>query len=553
MNKRKFWRLIPMITLAALLAACGPNSRFTELASPIISAIEPVTIDPSATLATPVALTPENGFQTLPEDEQDTFRIALPDNIDTFDPLFTQTAVNVLPYMMETLTRLSSYGEVEPQLAFSWGISEDGLTYTFNLQTGVFFSDGTPFNADAVKFNLERLQALRPPMISNTVVENLREIEIVDDYQIKLHLNAPSSDLLMALSDIHLSMLSPASMPLGTEAYENIDLLTPYGTGPFILYEYNGTDRLVLHRNLNYWNYAPSSDIIIIQFIPDVLMRENMLLNNEIDLTVDLPPEDVNILTGYDTVVVEEGEPFRQVFIGIDTSRPFMDNAPVRQALNYAMDQQAIVNDIMKGRALTSTSPIPEGFIGSCQASLPYTQDLGKATSLLNQVGIPQNMPLKLILPAGRIQQGEQVAEAAANYLRAVGFQVTVEALDWDSYLAALSAPYEERDYDLYLFEWSGSIPHSNDTLQLLRSDSPLNGSHYSNPEVDTWIRSASSTLDEDEADDLYCNLSQFIWQDAPWIFLYQQDDPVIYSTRFTNITTLPGKRFQAIYAESIE
>jgi peptide/nickel transport system substrate-binding protein len=553
MNKRLFWRLIPMITLAALLTACGPNSRFTELASPVISAIQPVTIDQSATLATPVALNPDKAFQTLPEDQQDTFRIALSENIDSFDPLFAQTSVSVLPFMMETLTRLSSYGEIEPLLAFSWEISEDGLTYTFNLQTGVFFSDGTPFNADAVKFNLERFQALNPPMISSTVAKNLREIEIVDDHQIKLHLNAPSNDLLMALSDVHLSILSPASIPPESEDYKNIDLLTPYGTGPFILYEYNGIDRLTLHRNLNYWNFAPTNDIIIIQSIADVLMRENMLLNNEIDLTVDLPPEDVNILTDYDTVVVQEGQPFRQVFIGINTSRPFMDNAPVRQALNYAMDQQAIVNDIMKGRALTSTSLIPQGFIGSCQANPPYTQDLGRAASLLNEVGIPQNMPLKLILPAGRIQQGEQVAEAAANYLRAVGFQVTVEALDWESYMAALNAPYEERDYDLYLFEWAGNIPHSNDTLQLLRSDSPLNASLYSNPEVDAWIRSASSMLDEDEANDSYCNLSQFIWQEAPWIFLYQQDDPVIYSTRFTNIGTLPGKRFKAIYAEPIE
>ncbi|MDX9865789.1 MAG: ABC transporter substrate-binding protein, partial [Anaerolineaceae bacterium] len=505
-----------------------------------------------ATQATPVALQSDSGLQTLPEGEQDTFRIALPENIDTFDPLFTQNAVNVLPFMMETLTRLSSYGEVEPLLAFSWDISEDGLIYTFNLQTGVFFSDGTPFNAEAVKYNLERFQTLNPPMVSRTVMENIREMEVIDDHQIRLHLHAPSNDLLMALSDVHLSILSPASIPSDTEAYNNISLLTPYGTGAYMLAEYNGTDRLVLHRNLNYWNFAPFNDIIIIQSIPDVLLRENMLLNNEMDLIVDLPPEDVNILAGYDTVVVQEGEPFRQVFIGINTTRPFMDNAPVRQALNYAVDQQVMVDNILQGRAVTSTSPVPQGFIGACQASPPYTQDLELAASLLDQVSTPRNMPLKLILPAGHIQQGEQIAEAAANNLRTLGFQVTVEALDWETYLAALKAPYEERDYDLYLFEWAGHVPHSNDTLQLLRSDSPLNASHYNNPDMDTWIRSAAGAS-QDEAEELYCSLSQFIWQDAPWIFLYQQADPVIYSTRFTNIETLPGQRFRAIYAEPTE
>ncbi len=268
MSKRIFWRLILMITLAALLAACKPGSQLTELASPVISAIQPVTIDESANQATPVSLQPESGLQALPEGEQDTFRIALAENIDTFDPLLTQNAVNVLPYMMETLTRLSSYGEVEPLLAFNWEISEDGLSYTFNLQTGVFFSDGTPFNAEAVKFNLERFQTINPKMVSRTVIENIREIEIVDDYQIKLHLHAPSNDLLMALSDVHFSILSPASIPPESEDYNNIGLLTPYGTGPYMLAEYNGTDRLTLHRNLNYWNFVPSNDIIIIQIHP---------------------------------------------------------------------------------------------------------------------------------------------------------------------------------------------------------------------------------------------------------------------------------------------
>jgi peptide/nickel transport system substrate-binding protein len=552
MRKRLFWQLIPVMILAALLAACSPSSKLTELASPVISAIQPVTIDESANLATPESLNADSSQQALPEDEQDTFRIALPENIDTFDPLFSKNAVNVLPFMMETLTQLSTYGEVEPLLASDWEISEDGLTYTFDLQTGVFFSDGSPFNAEAVKFNLDRFQTLNPPMVSRTLIDNLREIEIIDDHQIKIHLHASSNDLLMALSDVHLSILSPASIPVESDAYPNIGLLTPTGTGAFILSEYNGLDRLVLHRNTNYWSFDPSIDIINIQAIPDTLLRENMLLNNEIDLTVQLPPEDVNILTGYDTIIVEEGEAFRQVFIGINTSRPFMDNAPVRQALNYAVNQQAIVNDIMDGRALTSTSPIPEGFVGACQASLPYTQDLALAASLLNEVGIPQNMPLTLILPAGRIIHGEQVAEAAANNLRALGFQVKVEALDWESYLAAFNAPREEQIYDLYLFEWAGHVPHSNDTLQLLLSGSPLNASHYSNPEVDGWIRSAASA-DEDEAEDLYCDLSQFIWQDAPWIFLYQQDDPIAYSTNFTNIETLPGQRFSAIYAEILE
>jgi|GEM_PF-533948 len=553
MRNQLIRRLIPFLLLTILLAACKPSSQLTELASPVISAIQPVTIDESATLATPVPLD-EGSVQPLPEGEQDTFRIAIPENIDTFDPLFTQNAVNVLPYMLETLTRLSESGEVEPLLAFGWEISEDGLSYAFELQSGVFFSDGTPFNAEAVKFNLERLQALNPPMISRTVMTNIREMEIIDDYHITIYLNAPSSDFLMALSNVHLSMLSPSSISPETEDYNNIGLLTPIGTGPFVLYEYNGIDNLVLHRNPDYWNFTPYLDIITIQSVPDFLARENMLVNGEIDLTLDLPPDDFNILTEYENMVVQEGELFRQVFIGININRPFMDDVRMRHALNFAIDQDYIVAEILKDRALTSTSPVPENFLNACQAGLPYTQNLEMAASLLTDgLEVPQNMPLTLILPAGEIQQGEAIAEAAANNLRSLGFQVTVQALDWDSYVAAFSAPREEQIYDLYLFEWTGHVPHANDTFQLLLSDSPLNASHYTNPDVDAWIRSAAASLDEDETEELYCTLSQFVWQDAPWIFLYQQDDPVVFSSRFTNIEVLPGGRFSVAFAESLE
>lgn len=552
MNKRIFLRLIPMVVLAALLAGCGPQSPINDLVSPVISAIQPVTIDDTATQATPVPLTPDNTLEELPEGEQDTFRIALPENIDTFDPLFTQNAVNVLPYMMETLTRLSPTGEVQPLLAFGWEISEDGLTYTFDLQTGVFFSDGTPFNAQAVQFNLERFQALNPSMISRTVIDNIREIEVVDDHQLKLHLIAPANDLLIALSDVHLSILSPDSIPPESDAYSNIGILTPVGTGPYKLTEYDGVNHLSMQRNLNHWGSPPYYDIINIQFIPDAATRKNMLLNGEIDLTLGLPTTDLGMLSENASLIVQEGEPFRQVFIGINTTRPYLNTVQVRQALNYAIDQQGIVNNVLQGYALSSTSPIPEGFLGACQANLPYTQDMALAASLLNEAAIPQDMALKMILPAGRILQGQEVAEAAAEYLRGVGFQVTIEALDWETYLAALAASPEESEYDLYLFEWPGHIPHSNDTLQLLRSNNPLNASHYSNPEVDEWIRSAHS-IDEDEAEELYCSLSQFIWQDAPWIFLYQQDDPIVYGAQFTNIEVVPGQRFWAIFSEPLQ
>lgn len=558
MKKSSFWQTklvlsLLLLSAAALLAGCGPQSTFNDLLSPVTSALQPAPPSNPTAVPTPVSLAPVTTLMPLPADEQDTFRIALPEAVDTFDPLFSQTAMNVLPYLAETLTRLSASDEVLPLLILSWQISEDGLSYTFYLQQGVFFSDGTPFNAAAVQYNLERFRALNPPMISRTAIQNISEISVVDDHTMTLRLNAPANDLLMALSDIHLAILSPASIPLNSEAYRNLALNTPVGTGPYLLAEFAAADHLRLQRNLNYWGPPPYHDIVEIQFVPDAEMRKSMLLNNQIDLTLGLPYTDLDMLASQPGLSVQRGQPYRQVFMGINTIRPNLGNFQARQALNYAIDQAGIVNNVLQGFGQPSTSPMPAGFLGACQATLPYTQDTEQAISLLNTAGVPETQALKIILPAGRIPQGEQVAEAVAESLRAVDFPVSVEALPWDDYLAALNAPPEESDYDLYLFEWQGSIPHSNYTLQLLETGNPLNASHYSNPQLDEWIRTASSSLDEGDAEDLYCNISQVIWQDAPWIFLYQQDDPVVYSAKFVNIEVLPGQRFRAIFAEPIE
>jgi peptide/nickel transport system substrate-binding protein len=553
MKKRILWRRITVVILAAFLAGCGPKSPVDDLLAPVVSAIQPGPNPNAALQAPPVALTPAAVLPTLPEGENATFRIALPDTVDTFDPLLTQNAINILPYMVETLTRLSPTGEVLPLLAFGWQISEDGLTYTIDLQQGVFFSDGAPFNAQAVQYNLERFQALQPPMVSRTAIENISEIEMVDEHQVKLHLSSPANDLLMALSDIRLAMLSPGSLPISGKFYDNIELNTPVGTGPYLLAEFVPGDHLNLQRNTSYWSSPPYHDIVNFQFVPDAETRKNMLLNGQTNLTLGLPLADLKTLAEMPGLVVQHGEPYRQVFMGINTARPNLDNQQTRQALNYAIDQQGLVSNVLLGAARPSTSPMPDDFLGACQASLPYTQDVAQSISLLNAAGVPEDRALKIILPAGRIPQGEQVAEAVAEYLRGVEFPVTVEALEWDAYLAALSAPPAESDYDLYLFQWPGSIPHSNYTLQLLKSGSPLNASHYSNPQVDEWLRSAESSLDEGDVEDLYCNLSQVIWQDAPWIFLYQQDDPIVYAANFANIEVLPGQRFRAIFSEPMQ
>lgn len=537
MSKRILFSTLCLGLIFSLLAACTPAATPAP-AGP--------TQPPAAAPTQPPA--PAATEPTGPQ----VFRVAISTNIDTFDPHGTRSfaVANVVDFMVDTLIKADVDGNIVPWLAESWEYADEGKEIIFHLRDGVEFSDGTPFDAEAVKYNLDRFND--PEVLSATKFPyNLvKETIVVDPLTVKFRLDAPSNQLLPAFSNTNIAMISPASIPAGSEAYIALGDQAPVGSGPYVLKEYVKDDHVTVTRNPNYWGEPPYYDEFEFYIVPEAATRESLLLSGEVDLAVAPPITDLPALETNPDVVVMKGISNRVIFLGINTTHEYLKDPKVRQALNYAIDKEAIVKNVLLGNAEAVVSPMPKGFFGFCETQPVYTYDPEKAKAMLEEAGVPEGLELRFYSSTGRYLQDFQVSEAVAGYLGKVGIQANVQTTDWGSYMSLLTGKQpEEVATDLYFLGWAGGYPHGSHTMTMFQTGTFFNAGFYSNPEVDELVQLADSTADMDQSAEYYCQANQTVWEEAPWIFLYQQGYPVIHSAGVTGIIVLPSEKFDLFSA----
>ena len=214
-------RIVSVLLVIFILAACAPTATQPPAPEPTkqVEATAPQQPQPQPTQAPPTVEPTQAPAEPTESMEPKVLRIAISTNIDTFDPHLTRSfaVANVVDYMVETLVNANVNGEIVPVLAESWETSEDGKEITFFLRSGVMFSDGTPFNAEAVKYNIERFQDENLANTKNPY-DKITEVIVVDENTVKLRMEKPSSELLPAMSNTNIAMLSPASIPQDGEA-----------------------------------------------------------------------------------------------------------------------------------------------------------------------------------------------------------------------------------------------------------------------------------------------------------------------------------------------
>lgn len=484
--------------------------------------------------------------------EPTTFRIAVGIDPDTLDPaLFTTTTVaNIVEYMAETLLTTDKDGNPVPQLATSWDISDDNLEYTIHLREGVTFHDGTPMDAEAVKWNLDRALdpnvkvAIRGPLTA------IKEVEVVDDHTVKLHLSQPSAPLVGAFSLETAAILSPASVDLEGNSYENVT--QPVGTGPYVFKERVKGERIVVTRNENYWGEKPYYDEVVFRVVPEAATRESLLLAGQVDLIILPHISDLPALKQNPDVKVLLAPSDRTIFIAMNTKDEVLSDMRVRQALNYAVDKQGIIDSVLFGAAEPVDAPMAASLFGYCPQQ-PYEYNPDKAKDLLAQAGA-ENIELNFIAPTGRYVQDFQAAEAIAGYLSEVGVKASPQTMDWPSYVGAITTPPEENQLDLHFLGWAPSyLDAAQQMVQFDSTQAPPNGletSFYSNAKVDELINAAVQETDPAKRKDLYCQASEIIWNEAPWIFLWVQRFPIVYRANIANVDFHPTEKFAAIYAQ---
>jgi peptide/nickel transport system substrate-binding protein len=434
-----------------------------------------------------------------------------------------------LTSVYDTLVWQDLNGEFVPGLAKSWEISDGGLTYTFHLRDDIVFQDGTPFNAQAVKFNLDRITD--PATKSQKAIFMLgpyESTEVVDDYTVQVHFKEPYAPFLDSASQVYLGMASPTAVEKWGADYQ----LHQVGTGPFIMKEYIPKDHLTLVRNPDY-NWAPTIfshqgpaylEEIEFRFFVEPATRALALEGSEADVMGEIPPHDAERLADNPAfTLLPVAIPGQSLQFFLNTEKAPTDELQVRQALNYATDKEAIVKAVFKEYSPVAHGPLNAFTIGYDESVVGmYEVDPAKAETLLEEAGWMDNdgdgirekngQPLKLeayLMGWGYVPEVAQLLQAQ---LKAVGIEMESQVV---AYPAALEAAREGK-HNLIPFGLSSSDPDILRTFfHSSNADSGFNWSKVRDPRLDELLENGAHTLDLDRRRELYAEAQQLIMAEA--------------------------------------
>ncbi len=475
-------------------------------------------------------------------------QIAEPKSLDPH----TVTAVNDFRILMNVYEGLVRYADgtlqVEPALAESWSISDDGLSYTFKLRAGVKFHDGSALDAAAVKFNFDRmLDESHPfhdtgPFPLSFFFSAIDGVAAPDAGTVVFTLKEPYAPFLSNLAYPTGLIVSPAAVrEHGAEFGRN-----PSGTGPFRFAEWQSNAKVVVVRNDDYWGAAPSLEALIFRPITDANTRVAEMLSGGLDLMVEVPPDNVAQFAADDAFTVYEQAGPHVWFLILNAKEGPMADKRVRQAVNYAIDKRALVDNVLQGTAAVAAGPTPPAFAWAYNESLqPYPHDPDKARELIAAAG-HEGAELTFYVTEGGSGMLDPVPMGAAIQadLAAVGLQVEIETYEWNTFLGKVN-PGLEGKADMAEMAWMTNDPDTLPYLALRTDAWPdkggFNSGYYSNPEVDELLEAARRSTDQAERARLYKEMQTIVRDDAPWAFIANWKQNAVSGARVEGFKLQPS------------
>jgi peptide/nickel transport system substrate-binding protein len=335
------------------------------------------------------------------------------------------------------LTRIDKDGAVQPDLATSWDISPDGLTYTFHLKTGVKFSDGTPFSADDVKWTLDRDRAPDSVSAQKQLFANIKSVDVVDPATVKVTLGQPQGDFLYDMGWADAVIVSPKTA--------KTNVTNPVGTGPYKLGEWAKADHITLVRNPEYSGTAPALDKVTFKFITDGTAAANALLAGDLDVFSGFPaPELLDQFKANSDFQVIVGSTQGETILAMNNARPPLDNVKVREAIAHAIDRKAIIDGSQFGYGTPIGSFFPPGDPAYIDLTGLSNYDPAKSKQLLAEAGVKDLTLTFKVPPAAYARAASPIIQ---QELAAVGIKVNIVNVEWADWIAnVFQGAY---DYDL--------------------------------------------------------------------------------------------------------
>ncbi len=440
-------------------------------------------------------------------------------------------------------------GELHPRLATEYEVSADGLTYTIHLRKGVKFSDGTDFNADAVKKAWDNIFDPKARVPLRFAVGMVQACEKIDDYTVALKLKYPFAPLAPTIS---MSLVSPIS-PAALEKYGENIRENPVGAGPYILDKWVKGDRIEMVRNENYWGPKPTVAKIIWKIVPEAATREAMLRAGQIHICYKPLPSNVAALKADPNVTVEMPLDTRTIFMGLNCQKGVTTNKKVRHAFNYAVDKKAIVDKILFGTAEPMDGPVSPKVFGHFKMDHQYEYNPEKAKQLLKEANFDFSKTVQMRTPQGRYLFDKQVSEAIQAYLQAIGVKAELRTYDWPTYVAGLLKPIEESELEVFLLGWGPLILDADMGLygQFTCEVNPpkgLGSAFYCNPEYDRIMKASREEQNPEKRLELLKKASELVWDDAPWMWLHVEKFVIAYSSKIKGMVVTPTEKFYPHY-----
>lgn len=465
------------------------------------------------------------GLNALAQSSPTTVTIALTDDPPSGDPHKTRGANggHLLFNLYDGLVALSGdMMEITPALATSWEKVND-QAWRFTLREGVRFHNGEPFNAEAVKYSIERL--LDPDAVRfNTDYRQIGEVEIIDDYTVVINTLTPDPNFIPKLFSLHIVP------PVYTASVSEADFsANPVGTGPYKFVEWILGQRLVLEANDDYWNGRPSVDRLVYRPIPEASTRLAELQAGTVDIIVGLSYDAVPLVNADPNLRATANTGRRTVFLHMDlfVGIPPLHDVRVRQAMSYAIDRQLLIDAIANGFGIPLATIFRPDMAGYTPDFEPYPYDPDRARALLAEAGYPDGFDVRFMTSDGIVNKGVEVAEAIGGMLAEVGIRTEILPVALqvmrDMYIGNPD-PAGGNVEPLFMFNYGAPTPDATSPLRALIGTGGIETFMF-DAEFDELIDRYASEMDVDARNAVAYRIQEKLYNEVPLIALYLQLD----------------------------
>ena len=445
--------------------------------------------------------------------------------------------------------------DIEPDLAERWTVSSDELVYTFYLRKNVKFHDGTPFNAEAVKFNFDRLY--NPGFeyhdtgvftYSDYMFEMVKSVDVIDEFSIAFTLLEPLAPFINNIAMTQFSQVSPTAVKkYGREITNN-----PVGTGPFRFVSWTRGREVILEKNPDYFGEPAKIDRLIFRTIIDNNVRQNELEAGSINLMTDIMPENLPALKSNPNFKILEEPSLHVWYLSMNCSKPPFNKKEVRQAMYYAINRQAIVDSILQNTGVLAHNMVPPGTFAYTDDVPKYEYNPEKARQLLTAAGYPNGFAVDFQIPesGSGMQQPEAMAIAMQSDLARVGINTNIIKTEWGAYLDLVFRPIEEQDMLLLEMSYAADNGDPDNFLYTLcagRQIPPLgyNCAYYSNEEFDRLLVQARTVSDPAMRIKLYDQAQKMLMEEVPHLVVDHETQIVAMSNNITGFQLHPRALFR--------